>query len=295
MSLRRLRETIPAIFSGYDSPRTPFELYAGEIRNELLRLKRDRAAVRINGFCPLDFLTLFRPERRLAVLNGMAEYQDWRHAAAVRLASLLANSGKPHSQKTFEQRAVLWKNNPLLRCADGIPAWIRQVFSGESDDPDESGLLAPVAWKGVIVRHFLNAGGTSLVYAAEYEGRSCVLKVPCPGCGTRFRHELAVLQSLHHPNLPRVFAVSSGPDPYCVLELCRTGREAKISGKIPDVRDALDHLHSAGILHGDIRLANLGIRPDGAPVLLDFSHARPAGSACEIESEMEKMKCLLLA
>ncbi|MBQ9337554.1 MAG: protein kinase family protein [Lentisphaeria bacterium] len=296
MSLRRLHETLPAIFLGCDSPRTSFAVYAEEIRNELVRLKRDGIAVRIDDFCPLDFLTLFRPERRSALLNGTAEYQDWRHAAAVRLSSLLAHSGKPRSPESFEQRAAGWKNNPLLRGADGIPAWIRQVFSGEpSDDPDESGLLAPVVWKGIIVRHFLSAGGTSLVYAAECGGRSCVLKVPCPGCETRFLHELAVLRSLHHPNLPEVFAASSGRDPYCVLELCRTGRAAKVSGKVPDVRDALAHLHSAGILHGDIRPANLGIRADGAPVLLDFSHARPAGSACEIESEMEKMRCLLLA
>ncbi len=295
MSLRRLRETVPAIFTGYDSPRTSFELYAGEIRNELIRLKQDRVAVRISSFCPLDFLTLFRPERRLAILTGQAEYPDWRYAAAVRLASLLANSGKPRSREAFEQRAVQWKTNPLLRAADGIPAWIRQVFSGGITDADESGLLAPAAWNGMIVRHFLNAGGTSLVYAAEYGGKTCVLKVPRPGCETRFRHELAVLRSLDHPNLPKVFAASSGPDPYCVQELCRTGRDAEISGKIPEILNALKHLHAAGMLHGDIRLANLGVRPDGAPVLLDFSHARPAGSSREIESEMEKMKCLLLA
>ena len=296
MLLRQLHEQFPNLMSGADSPRMRFDFFAREIRAELFRLRHHPVGIRLETFCPLDFLSLFCPERRMVLLTtGTVTYPDWQHAAAVRLSSLYANSGKLSSQTDFEREIFDWKSNPLLRTANGLPNWIRNVFSGERTDPAENGLLEKTVWNGVTVLHFLKAGGTSLVYSAEYCGKPCVLKVPRPGCETRFRHELAILRQLHHPNLPERFVISPETNPYCVLEFCRTGACARQSGTIQGFLDALKHLHASGMLHGDIRLANLGIRTDGSPVLLDFSHARRAESFRETESEMEKMKNLLLA
>ena len=296
MLLRQLHEKFPNLMSGADSPRTRFDVYARSIRNELFRLRHHPVRIRVEAFCSLDFLSLFRPERRMELLaTGTITYPDWRHAAAVRLASLYANSGKIQSQTDFEQRIFHWESNSILRAANGLPAWIRKVLTGKSTSPREDELLEKTIWNGVRILHFLKKGGTSLVYAAEYCGKPCVLKIPRPGCATRFRHELAILRQLHHPNLPELLAVSTEIDPYCVLELCSTGKCARQAGKIQGFLDALKHLHGSGILHGDLRTANLGIRPDGSPVLLDFSHARRAESFQETESEIKKMKNLLLA
>ena len=296
MLLRQLRETFPALFSGYKSPRTSFESYAGKIRSELLQLKQHPVRfIQVETICPLDFLTLFRPERRMALLTGQAEYSDWRHAAAVRLASLMAGPEKLHSQETFEQRISQWENNPVIHSANGLPFWIRNVFTGKAAGSDEKELRRKTIWNGAAIHHFLKKGGTSLVYAAEYDGNPCVLKVPRRGCEMRFRHELAVLCGLHHPNLPEVFACSMDGTPYCILEFCRTGQCVRKSGKITGFLHALQHLHASGWLHGDIRMANLGIRRDGTPVLLDFSHSRGPGCCRETELEMNEMKkCLLL-
>lgn len=295
MLLRQLRETFPALFSGAESPMLPFVSYAEEIRSELLRLKQHPVQISVETICPLDFLTLFRPERRMALLTGHAEYSDWRHAAAVRLAALMASPEKLHSQETFEQRISQWENHPVIHSADGLPAWIRKVLTGRSVGTGEKELLEKTIWNGVTLLHYLKSGGTSLVYAAEYDGKPCVLKVPRPGCETRFRHELSVLCKLHHPNLPEVFAVSAGETPYCVLEFCRTGECVKKSGKLSEFLHALKHLHASGWLHGDIRTANLGIRKDGTPVLFDFSHSRCPRSSRETEFEINEMKkCLLL-
>lgn len=296
MLLRRLRETFPALFSGYESPRMSFESYAEKIRFELIRLKRHPVRIiHVDTICPLDFLSLFRPERRMAVLTGQIEYSDWRYAAAVRLASLMAGPEKRCSQTAFEQRISQWENNPVIRSANGLPGWVRNVFTGKAAGPDEKELQEKTVWNGTDILHFLKTGGTSLVYAAECDGKPCVLKVPRPGCEMRFRHELAVLRGLHHPNLPEVFACSTDGTPYCVLEFCRTGQCVRKSGKITEFLHALKQLHASGWLHGDIRTANLGIRSDGTPVLLDFSHSRGPGSCRETELEMNKMKkCLLL-
>ena len=56
---------------------------------------------------------------------------------------------------------------------------------------------------------------------------------------------------------------------------------------------ALEYVHDSGLVHGDIRWCNFGIAPSGAPVLLDFSHARPAATPEEPAVETEKMKRLL--
>ena len=295
MLLRQLHENFPALFSGAKSPMMPFASYAEKIRAELLRLKQHPVRISVETICPLDFLTLFRPERRMELLTGHAEYPDWRHAAAVRLAALMAGPEKIHSQETFEQRISLWENHPVIRSANGLPAWIRTVLTGRSSNTDEKELLEKTIWNGVALSHYLKTGGTSLVYAAEYDGKPCVLKVPRPGCETRFRHELSVLCGLHHRNLPEVFAVSAGKTPYCVLEFCRTGQCVRNSGKLPEFLHALKHLHASGWLHGDIRPANLGIRKDGTPVLFDFSHSRCPRSSRDTECEINELeKCLLL-
>lgn len=296
MLLLQLRETFPALFSGYVSPRMSFESYAEKIRSELLRLKQHPVRIiHVEAICPLDFLTQFRPERRMAVLTGQVEYSDWRYAAAVRLASLMAGPEKHCSQATYEQRISHWENNPIIRSANGLPGWIRKVFTGKAAGSDDNELQEKTVWNGADILHFLKTGSTSLVYAAQYDGKPCVLKVPRPGCEMRFRHELAVLRELHHPNLPEVFACSTDGTPYCLLEFCRTGQCVRKSGKITGFLHALKHLHASGWLHGDIRTANLGIRRDGTPVLLDFSHSRGPGSCRETEREMNEMKkCLLL-
>ena len=295
MSLRRPSKRFPVLFSGYGSPQTSFAGCAGEIRSELVRLRLHPVEISVDAVCPLDFLALFRPDRRLAVLSGQAEYSDWEYAAAVRLASLYLHIGTVKSLDDFDSRISQWKSNPVLSAADGPPVWIRKVFSGLPADAFESSLAEKTVWNGIFADRFLSEGGTSLVYAAEYRAMPCVLKLPKPGREERFRHELSVLRGLDHPNLPKLLTVSDGRDPACVLELCHTGKCARESGKVSGFLCALKHLHASGFLHGDIRLSNLGIRADGSAVLLDFSHARRAASPRETELEMEQMKCLLHA
>ena len=295
MSLLRLSESFPALFSGYAPFRPAFDGYAGAIRSELVRLRRHPVQLSPAAFCPLDILALFRPDRRLAVLSGRAEYPDWQSAAAVRLAFLYLHIGKVRSLDEFDGRLSRWKSNPVLGAADGPPVWIRKIFSGLPADPSEDRLLEKTVWNGVIVERFSGEGGTSLVYGAEYRGLPCVLKVPRPGHEDRFRHELAVLRGLDHPNLPKLLSFSEGREPACVLELCRTGKCVRRSGNLSGFLNALKHLHRSGFLHGDIRLSNLGVRADGSSVLLDFSHARRAVSCRETELEMKQMKCLLQA
>ena len=294
MLLRRLNDLLPALCRGFESPGPEFEPYAAQIAGELEWLRIHPVQVELSGLCPLDFLLLFRPDRRTAVFSGGADIFDWQWAAAVRLTELLTNIRPALEAGVFDSLLRTWKCGALLREGSGLPEFVRTVFSGLP--PDERLLTEPTVIHGAELKRFIAKGSTSLVYLADFHGRECAVKLPVAGGESRFRNELEWLRRMKHPNLPEIFACDSGDSPYCVMERCHTGRGIGKQAGTAGFLQALDYLHRRFVLHGDIRWANLGLRNDGSPVLLDFSHARHVGncfSAGEADAETQKLKCLL--
>ena len=290
VSLHRLREDFPALGGGPSGRDAGIAEYSAALAGELRRLAGHRLIFRIGRFCPQDFLTLFSPERRLAVLNGAPGYRDWRYAAAVRLGRLIGGG----RSGAVDAELADWRSDPLIARGGGAIAFVRAVLSGAAAPGVEAMLLEPPVWREMTILNFIAQGSTSRVYRVRRAGAECVLKVPCRGAVERFRREVELLRSFDHPNLPRLRAWSLGAEPYCVMDLCRTGRALRgISGCGAELAAALGYVHGRGLVHGDIRLCNLGIDPAGAPLLLDFSHARAAVSPEESAAETEKMKRLL--
>lgn len=294
MLLCQLNDILPALCRGFESPETEFEPYAAQIGRELEWLRTHPVQIELSGLCPLDFFLLFRPDRRTAVLSGGAGLSDWRWAAAVRLTELLTNLCPDLSTDVFDTALHNWKSSVLLRKGSGLPEFIQNVFCGMP--VEERRLSEPVMIHGAKLKRFLAKGSTSQVYLADFHGRESVVKIPVGGGESRFRNELEWLRRMKHPNLPEIFACDSGDSPYCVMEWCHTGRGIGKQGRTSGFFQALDYLHRRFVLHGDIRWSNLGLRNDGSPVLLDFSHAKRAGnrfSAEEADAETQKLKSLL--
>ena len=148
--------------------------------------------------------------------------------------------------------------------------------------------------RGYTIREQLGAGATSTVYLAQREGTGerLVVKVMRTGTGTlaaldRFQMEMRMLRTLEHPRI--IPMLSSGEAqgalfftmPYVRGETLRTRLDRE--GPLPvrdalliarDVTDALGHAHSRGIVHRDVKPANLLLAADGA-YLMDFGFARP--------------------
>ena len=145
-----------------------------------------------------------------------------------------------------------------------------------------------------LIEH-LGYGGFGLVFRARREGQICALKVLHPEHAAvavlveRFRREAEVLQGLpRHPNL--VVYQGAGQDAqsghwYLGMELVegvslqtrldRGGRldfgsAMRLFGQIGD---GLAAVHDKGIAHRDVKPANIRLRPDGRPVLVDFGLA----------------------
>jgi exonuclease VII small subunit len=107
-----------------------------------------------------------------------------------------------------------------------------------------------------------------------------------PGFVARFRREARTAASLSHPNLVGVYDYSEeGERPYLVMQFVpgenlaerRQRREGIDCDKLArELLEALDHIHSVGILHRDVKPANVIVEPDGNAKLIDFGIALPA-------------------
>ncbi len=137
----------------------------------------------------------------------------------------------------------------------------------------------------------LAVGGMADVFAARDRRlqRDVAVKIG-RGLGTtdrgRFDTETRLLASLQHPHLVQVFdaGVHEG-DPYLVLQLAEgptlghllcagpldEDRLASLGG---DVAGALAHVHGLGIVHRDVKPANVLTAADGRWLLGDFGIAR---------------------
>lgn len=101
----------------------------------------------------------------------------------------------------------------------------------------------------------------------------------------RFRREARTAAGLSHPNLVGVYDYSEENErPYLVMQFV-PGEDlaAKIARQEAVDRDklarelleALVHIHAAGILHRDVKPANVIAEPDGTAKLIDFGIALP--------------------
>ena len=140
----------------------------------------------------------------------------------------------------------------------------------------------------------IGEGGMGEVYRARDTklDRDVALKVlpqaftDDPDRLTRFEREAKVLASLNHPNIGHIYGLEEAEGQKAlVLELVEgpTLADRISQGPIPvdealpiarQIAEALEAAHEQGVIHRDLKLANIKVRLDGMVKVLDFGLAK---------------------
>jgi serine/threonine-protein kinase PpkA len=153
-----------------------------------------------------------------------------------------------------------------------------------------------VSVRGYSVRSKIGQGGSSTVYLAERESdrQQVVLKILNLALGSyealvqRFIREFDIISAIDHPNVVKIYDRGFSEElAYIAMEYFPGGTLADIIETRLSARQALSllaqaaaglrEIHNHGIVHRDVKPANLMARTDGTIALVDFGIAKRLG------------------
>ncbi len=178
-----------------------------------------------------------------------------------------------------------------------VAAWFRSAVTDRVLG-DEELRPAPARIGSYRIVRTLGRGGMGTVYEAiqDQPRRSVALKllhasIVSPRIARRFIREAEFLARLNHPNIARVYDAGTHDDgfggvPFFTMELIEDARpiteHAAARGLDVNERielmlmvcDAIHYGHQRGIIHRDVKPANLLVGADDTPRVIDFGVAR---------------------
>ncbi|MGC5023578.1 serine/threonine-protein kinase [Tsukamurella sp. DT100] len=165
-------------------------------------------------------------------------------------------------------------------------------------------MLEPgTTFAGYVIERALGAGGMGEVYVGRHPRlpRSDALKVLAPQLGSdpqfraRFEREADLAASLSHPAIVKVHDRGESEGRLWIamelvdgVDLAQRLREtgpfpaSEVASVVSTIADALDRAAGRGLVHRDVKPANILLSTDGDVLLTDFGIARMGGEASEL-------------
>jgi len=207
----------------------------------------------------------------------------------------LAIKLEPEDQRRFLERECRGDNALLEELTSLISAYRDSGISAGGVEPEPASDVrpAPARIGRYEVTGMIGSGGFGHVYRAldPAVGRAIAIKVlSAPGdrdLVKRFRAEATTLANLHHKNIVTVyeFGEENGA-PYLVMEylegtnlqdLLRLRIHLSLQEKLwimSEVAEGLQCAHDRGVIHRDVKPANIMRMSDGSVKIMDFGIAR---------------------
>jgi tetratricopeptide (TPR) repeat protein/tRNA A-37 threonylcarbamoyl transferase component Bud32 len=217
-----------------------------------------------------------------------------------RLLDEISDSGRTPEEVCGACPGLLPEVRRRWRQICAVEAELDALFpaSGNSPDADTS-----LSWHaraelpripGYDLEALLGRGGMGVVYKARHRRLNRVVAIKMLIAGAyagppereRFQREAEAVASLHHANIVAVYDVGDHDGwPYFTMELLEGGNLTQaLAGSPRPAREAASLLialaeavqvaHRAGIVHRDVKPANILLAADGTPKVADFGLAR---------------------
>jgi WD40 repeat protein len=216
------------------------------------------------------------------------------HAAGQDLSAAELCQQNPELLTELEQRlGVLRHMQQLLATPDPLATSIQESPS------DGHAIAPPPTLPGYEILGELGRGGMGVVYKARQIGlnRLVALKVILDGTHAsapdlhRFRTEAEAIARLQHPHIVQIHEIGEHEGrPFFSLEFCPGGSlDKKLAGNpltaheaarlVALLAQAMHTAHEAGVVHCDLKPANVLLAEDGTPKVTDFGLAKKLGDA----------------
>jgi tRNA A-37 threonylcarbamoyl transferase component Bud32 len=195
----------------------------------------------------------------------------------------------------------------LVRDAARLQNKVRTAFRA-SPEAQSAYRFGTTVIKGLRCVRPIAQSAMSTVYLAESEreGRIVVLKLlrqipdlgDKPATFDRFLQEYDIIRRIDHPNVVRIYALGVADD-HAFLQMeyfpagdlrarLRRGFDtARAPRLLRQMAEALQAIHSAGVLHRDLKPGNVMLREDGSLALIDFGLAKQLALEAEITGSGE--------